>query len=221
LRPSEDAPPNLGVVVGGTHAGIVRKHQLLDHGVEVLSSASDGRLLVAIVRWLDSLARRCAPTDLLPITARAFVERSEPSRVLVVDERLHPQMARQMSAIRHLDLVEIDANPLWIDPVTAEVVFDLDRIEPRTTTRQLAAIGRPDRHALLEPAGRLPLDRLIVAGGITGPVEHPLASALGLLLPPPRQPIRPGDAPRWAEVLQRLDVRCIDWVHGDLLAELS
>jgi hypothetical protein len=189
--------------------------------VEVVSSASDGRLLVAIVRWLDSLARRCAPTDFLPITARAFVKRTEPDRVIVVDERLHPQMTREMSAIRRLDLVEIDANPLWIDPVTAEVVFELDRIEPRTTIRELAAIGRPDRHALLEPAGRLPFDRLVVAGGITGPVEHPLASALGLLLPPPHQAVPPGGAEQWAEVLRRLDVRCIDWVHGDLLAQLG
>ena len=222
LRPhvvDAPSPPNLNVVVGGgANAALRPKHHLYLASGASISSVSPGRLLVALVRQLDDIARWGTEHGWLRIRATVLIDGA--GRCVLVDDRLRPELESIPIDVRRLGLRMVDVPAACVDDVAGEVVVTAPMLGLDLPLEVLGTEGPPDRHALVDPPSRLAIDRVIVAGGVSSRAEDVAANGVAMAAVPPTGAVTSELAARTARWLAAADARLVPAYSGGLAAAL-
>jgi hypothetical protein len=221
------SPANVSVVMGERDGPARGKHHLYVAGRHVVSSASDGRVLVALVRALDDLVVQTT-SPYLRLRATVLVQHDAPEVAVVVDDRLLAHLDRAATELRRAGYALADLPAVYIDELTHQVVVAEPTLPLATPLDQLARLGTPDRAAAAPPA-RMHIGRVVVAsspGGASSAMRtvpsqtSPVMEGVGMVLRASDGRVDPQLARRAVALLASCTTVSIDSLFGDLPAAL-
>ena len=214
------SPANFSVVEGGSAGRVQAKHQLhCAHGYTV-TSASPGRVLSALIRHLDEIARWGHEGDLLRLYADVIVHDDSPDEAVLVDQRLRYWFDREWPRIRRAGWRAVDLPAADVDVRAGDVVIPTPVLALATSLDELARLGPTDRSVLACPPARLRLRRVVVA--VTDPqFDHPVAHGVPMAVLPPDWGITTAVARRTVALLDSVPTRAVNRLTGPLIDALE
>lgn len=180
-----ESPAHFSIIVGDAVESGRPKHHFNSSLATGFATASPGRLMVAIVRGLDDIARWDTPSDLLRVKASLYVHDVDGGGAVLIDSRLGALEQDGEMTLRRRRLRRVDVPVVYIDTATNEVVVPPVELSVDTDLVDLAAEGGVDRNALPLFSGRLPVEHMVIAQGVTATSETPVQNGLAMVLTPP------------------------------------